>query len=191
MGVRAGQGAKGHSLPFDKAQGKKVMRFSPTASTKVISCTKNRVSSYLAGVRRWRKDGVGLRGGSISKGLKDPASESPRAMDGLTPPTAVRSFLFDGRIERRLSMQVPVYLARENEPRTGERVFTRNVSPHGVRLVTKQKWQPGGEPLITPHAGEFPQPAQVVYCHVRERGGFYVGLRFTGRSIKWAELPSG
>ena len=88
-------------------------------------------------------------------------------------------------------MQVPVYLARENEPRAIERVFTRNVSPHGARVVTKQKWQPGWEPLITPQAGEFPQLAQVVYCHARERGGFYVGLRFKNRSIKWAELPSG
>jgi len=112
-------------------------------------------------------------------------------MDGFTPPTDLRRFLFDGRIERRLSLRVPVYLARENEPRATEQVFTRNVSPHGVRLVTKQKWPPGTEPLITPRTGEFPQPAQVVYCKTRERGGFYVGLTFTGRSIMWNELHAG
>ena len=123
----------------------------------------------------------------IFKGLKVPASESPRAMDANTPPTDLRRFLFDGRIEKRLSMQVPVYLATQNEPRVSERVFTRNVSPHGARLVTSQKWQPGWEPLITPRMGEFPLPAQVVYCQTRGSGGFYVGLRFTGRSIKWAE----
>lgn len=112
-------------------------------------------------------------------------------MDAHTPPTDLRRFLFDGRIEKRLSMRVPVYLATESDPHSRERVFTRNVSPHGVRLVTRQKWQLGGAPLITPRAGEFPQPAQVVYCKVRERGGYYLGLRFTGRSIQWDELPSG
>ncbi len=109
------------------------------------------------------------------------------AMDAHTPPTGLRRFLFDGRIEKRLSMRVPVYLAAKRERNAAERAFTRNVSPHGVRVVTKQELRPGEEPLITPLIGEFPQTARVLYCKSRERGGFYVGLKLMGRSVNWAE----
>ncbi len=84
-------------------------------------------------------------------------------------------------------MKVPVYLSYKKEPRVGERVFTRNVSPHRARIVTSQEWRPGEEPMITPLIGEFPQTAQVVYCKTRGRGGFYVGLRLMGRSVKWED----
>jgi hypothetical protein len=106
-------------------------------------------------------------------------------MNHLTPPTDLRRVLFDGRIEKRLSMMVPVRLLTTKEPRVSEKVFTRNVSPHGARLVTNRLWQPGEEPLVTPLTGEFPQPARVVYCQPRANGGFYLGLQFTARSVRW------
>jgi hypothetical protein len=95
--------------------------------------------------------------------------------------------LFDGRIEKRVSLIVSVHLATTKEPRAAERTFTRNVSPHGARLVTKRLWQPGEEPLLTPLTGEFPQPARVVYCQPRPSGGFYLGLQFLDRSVRWDE----
>lgn len=110
-------------------------------------------------------------------------------MDNTTPPTDLRRVLFDGRIEKRVSTIVPVHLAATKEPRAAEKTFTRNVSPHGARVVTKRQWQLGDEPLLTPLTGEFPQPARVVYCQPRPSGGFYLGLQFTVRSFKWEESP--
>jgi len=110
-------------------------------------------------------------------------------MDNTTPPTDLRRVLFDGRIEKRVSMIVPVQLAATKEPRAAERTFTRNVSPHGARVVTQRQWQLGDEPLLTPLTGEYAQLARVVYCQPRARGGFYLGLQFTVRSVKWDESP--
>jgi PilZ domain len=110
-------------------------------------------------------------------------------MEANTPPTDLRRVLFDGRIEKRVSMIVPVHLATTKERRVAERTFTRNVSPHGARVVTQRQWQLGDEPLLTPLTGEFPQLARVVYCQPRPSGGFYLGLQFTVRSVKWEESP--
>jgi|ERR1700674_3339625 len=110
-------------------------------------------------------------------------------MDPATPPTDLRRVLFDGRVEKRFATQLPVHLATTKEPRVSERTFTRNVSPHGVRVITGRQWQPGEETLLTPLTGEFPQPARVVYCQPRPSGGFYLGLQFTARSVKWDESP--
>lgn len=109
-------------------------------------------------------------------------------MDATTPAFGLRKRDFDGRIEKRSPMIVPVHLATTSVRRFSERAVTRNVSPHGARLVTKRLWRPGEEPLLTPES-EFPQLAQVVYCQPRARGGFYVGVRFSGRSVRW-ENPS-
>jgi len=98
--------------------------------------------------------------------------------------------LSDGRIEKRRRANVSVYLARTKEPRGAERTSTRNVSPHGARIVTTQRWHSGEEQLLTPLTGEFPQMARVVYCQPRPAGGYYVGLHFPERSVKWGEAPS-
>ena len=107
------------------------------------------------------------------------------AMDATTPPTGQPTLLSDGRVEKRQRTNVPVYLVRTKEPRDPERTFTRNVSPHGARLVTLQRWHSGDEQLLTPLTGEFPQIARVVYCQPRPSGGFYVGVYFPDRSVRW------
>jgi hypothetical protein len=108
-------------------------------------------------------------------------------MGATTPPFGLRKRHFDGRIEKRSPLIVPVHLATASAPRFSERAVSRNVSPHGARLVTKRLWQLAEEALLTP-AGEFPQLAQVVYCQPRARGGFYVGVRFPGRSVHWESV---
>lgn len=111
-------------------------------------------------------------------------------MNHLTPPTDLRRVLFDGRIEKREAMIVSVRLVTAKEPRFSEKTFTRNVSPHGARLVTNRQWELGEEPLVTPLTGGFPQPAKVVYCKPRANGGFYVGLQFLAHSVRWHESGS-
>jgi hypothetical protein len=105
-------------------------------------------------------------------------------MDSSTPPLGLRKRDFDGRIERRSPLIILVQLAMAVAPRSQEWAVTRNVSPHGARLVTVRLWRPREEALIIPE-GEFPQLAHVVYCHPRAKGGFYVGVTFTGRSVRW------
>src|SRR6266478_2479621 len=112
-------------------------------------------------------------------------------MDAPTPPLGRRKLLFEGRIEKRSHAVVPVSLMTIKEPRFSERTVTRNVSPHGARVLTKRLWQPGEEPLLTPPAGEFSQPARVVYCQPRSKGGFYVGVELSGGSTRPACSPLG
>src|SRR5260370_15590069 len=106
-------------------------------------------------------------------------------MNAATPPFGRRKPLFDGRIEKRSPTVVPVYLATTQGPRFSERIFTRNVSPHGARLVTKRLLHPREEPLIAPLTGDFPQQARVLYCHPRPKGAYYLGLQLPGRSVRW------
>jgi hypothetical protein len=93
--------------------------------------------------------------------------------------------LFDGRIEKRLPVSVPVYLASMEEPRARERTLAENVSPHGVRLISKRSWRPGEESLITPLAGDFPRIGTVIYCVPKSEEYFYVGVEFPDRTVKW------
>jgi len=108
-------------------------------------------------------------------------------MDATTPPMGHPRLLSDGRVEKRHRAEVPVHLARTKEPRAVERTFTRNVSPHGARVVTSQPWNLGDEQLFTPLTGEFPQHARVVYCQPRPSGGYYVGVHFPDRTVRWGE----
>jgi hypothetical protein len=94
--------------------------------------------------------------------------------------------LFDGRLEKRLTVSVAVYLASLGEPRVRERTFTENVSPHGSRVISKRSWRPGEEALIAPLTGEFPQLGTVVYSRRKNGGGrFCLGVEFLDRSVKW------
>lgn len=108
-------------------------------------------------------------------------------MNGATQRPSPRRMLFDGRIEKRVPMAVQVYLVRTKEPHASERALTENVSPHGARVRTKQVWQLGEEPLITPLASDFAQPARVVYCQPGANGSFCLGVEFEGRSVKWGD----
>jgi PilZ domain len=93
----------------------------------------------------------------------------------------------DGRIEKRIPMGIPVYLVGLKKPRTAERVLTENVSPHGARVVTKRRSQPGEDQWITPLSGQFQLPAQVIYCQPLANGDYCVGLDFRGRPVNWED----
>jgi len=61
--------------------------------------------------------------------------------------------LLDGRIEKRVPVSVPIYLAHLNELRAREQTVTENVSPHGARILSKQFWRPGEEGAYCPQDG--------------------------------------
>lgn len=115
------------------------------------------------------------------------ASLGKRAMSDTTQPKNPRHRFFDGRIEKRLSTSVPVYLTAMTEPRSRERTTTENVSSCGARVISKGFWRSGEEALIAPLTGESPRVGRVVYCEVRTEGCFCVGLEFPDRSVKWGD----
>ena len=91
----------------------------------------------------------------------------------------------DGRLEKRISLAVPVYLVSLKEPRAAEQVLTENVSSRGARVVTNRRWQAGEQQRITPLSGEFQLQARVVYCRPLSNRAFCVGLEFHKCSVAW------
>jgi hypothetical protein len=92
---------------------------------------------------------------------------------------------FDGRIEKRTPTSLPVYLASLEDPRARERTLTENVSPHGVRVISKRSWRSGEGSLITPLTGGIAQVGRVIYCLSKTGGRFCLGLKFPTRTVKW------
>ena len=100
-------------------------------------------------------------------------------------PKAARSAWLDGRVEKRQSISVPVYLTTMTGPHSSERSTTENISPHGARAISNRAWRPGEEALIAPHMSAFPRVGRVIYCEARTEGFFCVGIEFRDRAVKW------
>jgi hypothetical protein len=106
-------------------------------------------------------------------------------MSGATARNNPGLIVFDGRNENREPLPVRVYLASLESPSAREETVTENVSPHGARVLTKRKWLRGEQPLLTPLTGEFPKYARITYCEAQPKGGFCVGIVFTGPPLNW------
>jgi PilZ domain-containing protein len=91
----------------------------------------------------------------------------------------------DGRTEKRAPMAMAMNLANAEDQLVTEKVLTENVSPHGARVVTKRRWQPGEQARLVRLTGESGLPARVVYCQRLRDGLFCLGLEFRARSVKW------
>src|SRR5579859_4787852 len=108
-------------------------------------------------------------------------------MNDPAQPRRPNNRLFDGRIEKRQSMSVPVYLGSLEDPRTPERTLTENVSPHGARVLSKRPWRPDEESLVTPLTGECPQIGRVIYCLPTAGDRFCLGMKLMDRAVKWGD----
>ena len=95
-----------------------------------------------------------------------------------------------GRIERRARMKVPVQLARLEHPEATETVLSENVNSLGIRVVGKQRWQPGQILLIAWPTSDSPLLARVVYCERLAGERFGTGLEFQGPPIKGKGDPT-
>lgn len=93
----------------------------------------------------------------------------------------------DGRIEARVPLTIPMYLASTKGPDAAELVVTENVSTHGVRATSKRRWQPGEQHRITPMTGEFDLQARVIYCQSLPNNAFSIGLKFQYSFTMWWE----
>jgi hypothetical protein len=92
---------------------------------------------------------------------------------------------FEGRTEERVTMAIPLCLVAAEKPASAEQAMTVNVSPHGVRVVTRRRWRPDEQPRLASRSGEFRTQARVVYCEPQTDGHFCIGLKFQPAFMEW------
>jgi hypothetical protein len=97
----------------------------------------------------------------------------------------------EGRIEKRVGMEIPVRLVASERMSVVEKVVTVNVSPHGARVITKRRWRTDDHVGIASLAGDLRVQARVVYCHPQGHDNFYVGLEFRRSFFEWERGFSG
>ena len=90
----------------------------------------------------------------------------------------------DGRLEKRISLEIIVSLTGVREPSPPEEALTLNVSTRGAQILTKRRWQPGDQPLLSIAASRHCCRARVVYCHP-QNGSFCAGLELRPGSPAW------
>jgi len=90
-----------------------------------------------------------------------------------------------GRMEKRSARAVAVELSRPDLSHAPETTFTENVSLHGVRVVTNQRWRVGDRPLVKYLEGDFQSQAQVMYCQLLPNNALAVGLKLFTRAEEW------
>jgi len=95
----------------------------------------------------------------------------------------------DGRMEKRVPLEVRVYLGSNEQLLAAERAITVNVSPHGARVVTKRPWRAEELRWLAPVSSEFRLQAKVIYCQALTNGHFSVGLRFEAGFIRFGDYP--
>src|SRR5260370_4365204 len=71
------------------------------------------------------------------------------------------SMPLDGRMEKRVPLEVHVHLVTNEQFPVAERAITVNVSPHGARVVTKRLWRAGEQPWLVSLSSEFRLQARV------------------------------
>jgi hypothetical protein len=91
------------------------------------------------------------------------------------------------RAERRMTRAVAVQLSTIDGSPAAEKAFTENVSPHGARVVTKQRWKPEQRVLLKSLESDFQSPVRVVYCQVLPRNNFAVGLDLLSPTGEWGK----
>ena len=92
---------------------------------------------------------------------------------------------FYGRIEKRVPVTVPVYITARGASGPAERTFTENVSPHGVRVMTRQPFRTGEKPIVCVLSGECESRGRVVYCQPLPNERYFVGMEFPESSVIW------
>jgi PilZ domain-containing protein len=95
----------------------------------------------------------------------------------------------EGRIEKRVPLEVHVCLLLEEQQLAAENAITVNVSPHGARVLTRRFWHVEERPWLAPPTSESRQRARVIYCQPQTEGHFCVGLEFRPGFINWAGTP--
>lgn len=98
------------------------------------------------------------------------------------PPS--QAFPFN-RAERRIPMEIGVYLEGNRQAPGAESTFTENVSERGARVLSTRRWEQNDQLTFTARSGEFRSSARVAYCQPMQGYGFAVGLEFLEPRGRW------
>ena len=98
------------------------------------------------------------------------------------PPSQVHPF---NRAERRIPMEIGVYLEGNRQAPGAESTFTENVSERGARVVSSRRWEPNDRLTLSSRSGEFRSSARVAYCQPMQGDGFAVGVEFLEPRGRW------
>ena len=104
----------------------------------------------------------------------------------VTPVAARRC---DGRSETRMPKRLAAELSRPDGSVPKEMTFTENVSPHGARATTVQRWQPETRVLVTFLGDGIRSQGRIVYCQRVESGEFCIGIELPGQVQRWRKFP--
>ena len=89
------------------------------------------------------------------------------------------------RAERRIPMEIGVYLEGNRQAPGAESTFTENVSERGARVVSSRRWEPNDRLTLSSRSGEFRSSARVAYCQPMQGDGFAVGVEFLEPQGRW------
>jgi hypothetical protein len=89
------------------------------------------------------------------------------------------------RTERRIPMEIGVFLEGHREFPGAESTFTENVSARGARVVSFRRWKQNERLTFISRTGEFRSSARVTYCQPLQGEGFAVGVEFLEPKGRW------
>jgi hypothetical protein len=89
------------------------------------------------------------------------------------------------RVERRVTMEIPVILDGHRQMPGKESTFTENVSARGARVVSTRRWEQGEQLTLVARTGEFRSSARVAYCQPLQGDGFAIGVEFLEPKGRW------
>lgn len=99
----------------------------------------------------------------------------------------MRLLLLRGRAERRVAVNVPVYLARASLPTETELAVALDAGEHGLHVVAQRHWRPGERVVVTCLANEPAIRAKVAYCSRRLEHTYDMGLQVKSAVPRWWE----
>jgi len=89
------------------------------------------------------------------------------------------------RTERRIPMEISVYLEGNRQVPGAESTFTENVSERGARVISVRRWDPDDRLMLSSRTGEFRSSARVAYCQPMQGDGFAIGVEFLETRGRW------
>ena len=90
------------------------------------------------------------------------------------------------RSEPRVHLSTPMWLTSLRRPGVLEVVPTENISRTGIRLVTREFWEPA-EPVLVSSPPGFCVQGSVVYCRKLPSDDYVLGLSLDAPVEDWTE----
>ena len=89
------------------------------------------------------------------------------------------------RAEKRIPMEIPVFIDGHRLAPGSESTFTENVSARGARVVSTRRWEQHEKLIFASCTGDFRSSAKVAYCQPLQGEGFAIGVEFLQPQGRW------